>query len=281
MGKLFLLVVFLITGILMIFKLWPEPPPEKIVEFPSWQLPEEIPETLEEAAKKRDCSALNMVDLGDFCIDKYEASRWDATATSSGFSFIPASQKGVVPWTSISQTEAKRACQLARKRLCTNSEWQRATETFPDQTTCPHGNNNFGQAVENFSETCLADPTYPYDRCLTGTGPATWSTKSGVCDLNGNVWEWVDGFYGHLSACNLITRGYITDWNWDLNCPANRGRASEKYGQDFYWPPFFPGAGAILRSGAWTTGEGAGCFVMTLWNPPSHANPHIGFRCCL
>jgi formylglycine-generating enzyme required for sulfatase activity len=99
--------------------------------------------------------------------------------------------------------------------------------------------------------------------------------------LNGNVWEWVDGFYGHLSACNLIIRGYITDWNWDLNCPSARGRASAKYGNDFYWPPRFLGAGAILRSGAWTTGEGAGCFAMTLWNPSSHANPHIGFRCCL
>lgn len=230
---------------------------------------------------KEYCKAMNMAYFGSFCIDKYEASRADANSTSSGFSYIPTSQQGVVPWTSISQVDARRACELAGKRLCTNKEWQLATGTSLANTSCPHGNNNFGKAVENLAETCISDPTYLYGRCLTGTGPSSWCTSQGVCDLNGNVWEWVDAFYDHLSPCNLITRGYITDWDWDLNCPFSRGEASNKYGNDFYWPPHFLGAGAVLRSGAWTTGEGAGCFTMTLWNPASHANPHIGFRCCL
>jgi formylglycine-generating enzyme required for sulfatase activity len=227
------------------------------------------------------CESLGMAHFGNFCIDKYEASRSDADSTSSGFSYAPASQPGVIPWTSISQAEARRACELAGKRLCTNEEWQIATGTSPTNLACPRGNNDYGKAVENPSETCVPDPTYPHGRCLTGSGPPSWCTPRGVCDLNGNVWEWVDGVYGHLSPCNLLIRGHITDWNWNLNCPSSRGGPSIKYGNDFYWPPRFWGAGAILRGGAWTTGEGAGCFTMTLWNPPSHANPHIGFRCCL
>ena len=44
---------------------------------------------------------------GGFWIDKYEASRADATAASAGTSSTPVSQRNVVPWTGINQTTVK------------------------------------------------------------------------------------------------------------------------------------------------------------------------------
>jgi hypothetical protein len=62
----------------------------------------------------------------------------------------------------------------------------------------PHGNNNYGK-----------DSAYTYEkgeeaakdgsntgRCFTGSGPVTWNhnwQSDGICDLNGNEWEWNAG----------------------------------------------------------------------------------------
>ena len=66
-----------------------------------------------------------------FCMDRYEASRPDATAIDAGADGTRAvSQAGVIPWTNLSLTEARDACRgpggrtYASKRLCTLREIQ-------------------------------------------------------------------------------------------------------------------------------------------------------------
>lgn len=74
----------------------------------------------------------------------------------------------------------------------------------------PKGNNNYGKDV---SETLYeAIPSMPRDssgriqRVATGTGPLSWRHNGqldGICDLNGNVWEWVAGIrlvFGELQV---------------------------------------------------------------------------------
>lgn len=71
----------------------------------------------------------------------------------------------------------------------------------------PYGNNNYGK--DSRETMYKAIPTYKDSngqtcRVATGTGPVEWSHNKqldGIYDLNGNVWEWVDGMrlvYGEL-----------------------------------------------------------------------------------
>ena len=97
------------------------------------------------------------------CIDRYE------------YPNIP----GTLPLTSVSWVEAKIACIDAGKRLCTKREWESACRGG-SASTYPYGN------------------TYDKKRCPT-EGRTAWKSgafsdcsKTGIDDMVGNVWEWVE-----------------------------------------------------------------------------------------
>lgn len=120
-----------------------------------------------------------------YCIDKFEASRPDASKTSIGSDESMASSRpNVQPW-QIGDDNAKAAlaCKNAGKRLCTPTEWGFAC----------HGVNNtvYGYGDEYNIYTCNGLdthgdwmfhilPTQSLPDCHNG-----W----GVYDLNGNLWE--------------------------------------------------------------------------------------------
>lgn len=130
-----------------------------------------------------------MVPIGtQLCMDVYEASHPDATATFAGSDTSKATSRvAVLPWQVATNLEAETACLAAGKRLCTPAEWELACRG-PQQTAYAYG-NAYDPSICNGIDTFPAwqfhlMPTGAFPGCVNG-----W----GVFDLNGNVWEHVAG----------------------------------------------------------------------------------------
>jgi formylglycine-generating enzyme len=87
--------------------------------------------------------------------------------------------------------------------LMTNWEWSAVALLCLKNEFQPRGNTNYGRHHDQTHETAVRqDGVAPGTasgtaRTLTGSGPATWRHDgqfAGICDLVGNVWEWVGGF---------------------------------------------------------------------------------------
>jgi formylglycine-generating enzyme required for sulfatase activity len=154
-----------------------------------------------------------------FCIDKYEASRPDATADSAGVDNSRAvSRKGVLPWfvnpmTAERLAEFKAACKSADKRICASDEWFTAcggpsisTYVFGDVfsvETCNSVDTYCDDyCVENGipEDTCNMSTNCGYDCGVSGDGIECFraaptgsfggcTNDFGTFDINGNVWE--------------------------------------------------------------------------------------------
>ncbi|MBN1960090.1 MAG: SUMF1/EgtB/PvdO family nonheme iron enzyme [Deltaproteobacteria bacterium] len=172
----------------------------------------------------------DMVAIGSaFCIDKYEASRADATESDQGINnSIAISQPGVLPWmvdemTTTHFNEFKDACQAAGKHLCSKEEW------FAACTGSQQNNYVYGNIFNR--ETCNCVDTFCDDFCVQRSiSPCDTTTNCGytyyykynieifhevptaqfsdctndygTLDINGNVWEIV------TSTNDLLNRGY-------------------------------------------------------------------------
>jgi len=155
-----------------------------------------------------------------FCIDRYEASRADATADHPGdVSDVAVSQPGVLPWYTtpmgpevVDLYEA--ACQAAGKRLCRLEEWVSVCRG-PARTEYAFG-DTFDPETCNCVDTwcddyCADHPEIPDCPTGTGCGYATYSFRAvptgefldcvshhGAFDVCGNLWEVV------LAESNLL-----------------------------------------------------------------------------
>lgn len=162
---------------------------------------------------------VGMVPIGDMtCIDRFEASRPDATAVSKGTDTSQAtSRTGVLPWFPVDLTTARAACAAAGKRLCRDDEIRTACKG-PNDTTYTYGNtyapttcNGIDTYCHCDSATCADVQPCPYPGCYnrgpdgvigkgcgaalrvmpTGSLPGCVN-EYGAFDLSGNVWELVD-----------------------------------------------------------------------------------------
>lgn len=142
----------------------------------------------------------DMVNIaGAFCIDRFEASRVDATSSSPGEKEGHAvSRSGVLPWRLSgpdSNQVARNACLAAGKELCTPQQWQAACQGKA-QTVYGYG-DHYQPEICNGIETFGVDKLHLVP---TGSMPQCKSDW-GVFDMNGNLWEHV------LGGSNMTVRG--------------------------------------------------------------------------
>jgi hypothetical protein len=127
-----------------------------------------------------------------FCMDRYEASRPDATGTDAGTDDSSAtSQPGVLPWkVGDDNAQARAACRAAGKDLCTEEQWALACHG-PDGT-------DYGYGDRYEPETCNGIDLFgPGRHQLLPCGILSDCRSGyGVYDLNGNLWEHVLGGSG-------------------------------------------------------------------------------------
>ena len=205
-----------------------------------------------------------------FCIDTYEASPDDAciikepksvidtTHNSADASCMPVSIEGGLPWTFVAQPQAVQLCAKAGKRLPTPGEWFEASLGTPDN---------------------LVDCNLAGKIGLTGFLPECRS-GSGVFDMIGNVWEFVDGeaVGGVLAGKKVPGQGYVA-------VADTTGLASETaltpnpvYNNDYFWSEA-EGNFVLMRGGFYGSKEDGGIYAVHARTEHTFASAAVGFRC--
>ncbi|MBU0553903.1 formylglycine-generating enzyme family protein [Myxococcota bacterium] len=148
-----------------------------------------------------------MVSVEDlFCVDRWEASRPDATEALEGTDeSAPTSRPGVMPWRlprpvgsdmSPQLNAAEAACARAGKRLCTAPEWTKACRG-PEDHAYSYGDVYDPVACNGIDAFCPGEP-YPHCRWDLPQTPfhmtptqsfPRCNNRYGVWDINGNLWE--------------------------------------------------------------------------------------------
>ncbi|MGC4116299.1 MAG: MopE-related protein [Myxococcales bacterium] len=130
-----------------------------------------------------------------FYVDRYEASRPDATASTPGTRDARrCTVAGVLPWTTVSYAEAASACGATGARLCTAAEFQAACEG-PSANAFPYGATYQPQTCNG-----LDYDAFSSSALLHGSALAACLSAEGIYDLSGNAAEWTSTLTGNTGA---------------------------------------------------------------------------------
>ena len=150
---------------------------------------------------------VNGAEIPAFYMGKYLATVYKGRALSLPFQdpaagSVAAADRGSAPSNSVSFDNAKIWCEAngAGFHLPTIAEYAWIALLSRKNGTMPRGNNGFGKDSNAKYEEGIGsyfDTEGRISRTLTGSGPATWNDNQkpdGICDLNGNVYEYQGGY---------------------------------------------------------------------------------------
>ncbi|MFI5362086.1 MAG: PorV/PorQ family protein [Elusimicrobiota bacterium] len=208
-----------------------------------------------------------MVPVGEWCVDKYEASVWstatggaeygissdDYPCTADGATcakgqsnaIYARSVKGVKPSASINWYRAAAACRNAGKELLPSVVWKEAAAGTPES----NGGDQSGVL-------CNTDGL---ESSVSGVNAACVSA-AGVENMVGSVWEWVAEQGSYLP---LDMKGHIISTDLD-------GSVRDAVGAK---------VGAMVRGGSWDNGANARTTAVYSAETPLYEYISVGFRC--
>ncbi len=217
-------------------------------------------------------SDMSSVNIGSevFCMDSFEVSPGPDcpvkmptsvidTAQNSGDSrCLPVSEKDKSPWTYVAKPQAAQLCAKAGKRLPSASEWYQAALGTPDGLdTC----NSAGKLAS----------TGAWKSCVSG---------SGVNDMVGNVWEYIDGEVvdGQYSGRALPAEGYIEQVDSDGIALETAEVPNIIYNDDYFWTRH-DGRSVLMRGGFYGSKSDGGIYTTHAQVDHNFASAATGFRC--
>jgi len=206
---------------------------------------------------------------GALCVDQYEASSSESCPVSvpetqiqtqenlNNYECSATSKQSADPWRYVSLAQAQQLCARTGKRLPNNDEWYALASAMGDQSKCVV--NTAGPGT---------------------TGDTQCVTQSGVYDMVGNLWEWIDGevYDGQYNERPLPESGYVDIVDSDGVVVETSTIGNIEYGND-YAVTNLTAVRGILRGGYYGSGDDAGLYAQNLSVPLDFKAPGVGFRC--
>ncbi|MGI6340709.1 MAG: SUMF1/EgtB/PvdO family nonheme iron enzyme [Minisyncoccales bacterium] len=253
------------------------------------------------------------IPFGNRCIMQYEAkakSDADSSIDADGVgvsigSYSPASVSEGQPWRSISQIDAKKACEKIGAHLITNAEWMAIARDI-EQVKSNWTGGSIGSGMIKRGNVGIVDAgSYngadPEAGITNDLAKLTLSNGKQIYHFSGNVWEWVDDkIECGVSSCPSILMPYdstpASEWveftsvnTWGKYTKAELGplgNYNSANGVGKIYTDYDAAAGssdtythAFRRGGRWSNGADAGVFALSLLGSPADLDTFIGFRC--
>jgi formylglycine-generating enzyme required for sulfatase activity len=181
------------------------------------------------------------------------ASAGECDEASTGFSCTAGvAGKEQHPINCVTWYEAKAFCEWVEARLCTEAEWEYAARSGTNEWDYPWGDSAPDCSTNNKAvmSGCNCDGTCPV--CSKTAG----NSSQGVCDLAGNVWEWVEDCW-HDGYTGALATGFPA---WTTGCS---------------------GSYRVLRGGGWGAGDADGLRASNRGgDDPDAGDYDLGLRCC-
>ncbi|BFT94467.1 MAG: hypothetical protein MNSN_02090 [Minisyncoccus archaeiphilus] len=228
-----------------------------------------------------------------FQVMKYEAKNVNGKASS-----VPEGS----PWDSITQNEARIACEIIGAHLITNAEWTALARSIESVSSnwsggaVGSGTLSIGFFNGNNGPAPLTGPGYEYRTGVDRVGPSgdhlykrTYILPNGgvVWDLGGNVYEWTNDnclqgsgegnwYYIGSNIAMEWTDSNLIDYEKGQGGPIGNYDSTNGIGK--YYGCSNNGF-IMARSGSWGSGLNAGIFALTMNNGITASYPGDGFRC--